>query len=129
MFKRFFKTDNRMTEKQEILSKLYEKFEAHEFSDQFFRINFPGYEERLSVGNPKADDHNDRVIHITVSEKDPEKFDYQVLNNKGCFRPEQYLVVEKKEGASSEEIMDATDRWLIFEHLKEKEYKPFIWDS
>ena len=117
-----------MTEKQKILQELHEKFKAHEFSDQFFRMNFPGYDERLSICNPKADEEDDRILHITVSSYLPEKFDYFVLNNEHCFRPEQYRTVETRKGASSEEVLQAAEKWVIFDYLKKRTTPPLKWD-
>ena len=100
------------TETPKQLQKLHKALKASKAAKYFDTIHWPEYPKRLSLENPKPSKYDDFIIHITVSEHNPERFAYLAQSNEFFDNPDKYLVVEAKEEASSKEVIEAVYRLL-----------------
>ena len=103
----------RMTQDSEKLQQLHEALKASKAAAYFVKLHWPEYSYRLSLESPKATEHNNLVIHITVDKHHPEAFTYEALSNKPFNNPEKYLTIETKEGVSTSEMIEVVYRLLV----------------
>ena len=99
--------------KQQSLQALFEALQASDAA-KYIEKRGSGSEESLSVGNPRAPEDNDVVIHITADHTDPEKYAYRALTNAGFWNTEMYIDLEEKQGISKTEMIKVVTRLLRY---------------